>query len=82
MEASFFHVIFLAFPLNSCYIENSELEIKELAYKGAYNIYGNPLPIKVEVRLKEPQRGITPGQSAVFYQGNRVIGGGKIERKK
>ena len=37
---------------------------------------------KVEVRLKEPKRGITQGQSAVFYQGNRVIGGGKIERKK
>lgn len=26
MEASFLHVIFLAFPLNSCYIENSELK--------------------------------------------------------
>jgi len=37
---------------------------------------------KVEVKLQEPQRGITPGQSAVFYMGDRVIGGGKIERKK
>lgn len=28
-----------------------------------------------EIELAEPQRGITPGQAAVFYQGTRVLGG-------
>ena len=30
---------------------------------------------RVEVELAEPQRGVTPGQAAVFYQGTRVLGG-------
>ncbi|HYG62938.1 MAG TPA: tRNA 2-thiouridine(34) synthase MnmA [Thermoanaerobaculia bacterium] len=30
---------------------------------------------EVEVRFAEPQRGVTPGQAAVFYQGTRVLGG-------
>lgn len=32
----------------------------------------------IQVIFKEPQRGITPGQSAVFYIDDVVVGGGKI----
>jgi tRNA-specific 2-thiouridylase len=33
----------------------------------------------VEVRFDEPQRAVTPGQAAVFYDGDLVLGGGWIE---
>ena len=32
----------------------------------------------VRVRFAEPQRAVTPGQAAVFYQGERVLSGGWI----
>ncbi|MBM3774051.1 MAG: tRNA 2-thiouridine(34) synthase MnmA [Acidobacteria bacterium] len=32
----------------------------------------------VEVRFDEPQRAVTPGQAAVFYDGDLVLGGGWI----
>ena len=34
---------------------------------------------RVRVKFKEPQMAITPGQAAVFYNGDVVVGGGTIE---
>ena len=47
---------------------------------------GRPLPAEVmagsdgsvEVLLREPAVGVAPGQSAVFYQGEQVLGGARI----
>jgi len=35
---------------------------------------------KVSVQFKIPQKSVTPGQAAVFYRGDEVLGGGWIER--
>jgi tRNA-specific 2-thiouridylase len=34
---------------------------------------------RLHVRFREPQRGITPGQSCVIYRDELVLGGGRIE---
>ncbi len=33
---------------------------------------------EVEATFDEPQRAVTPGQAAVFYKGDEVVGGGWI----
>ena len=39
-----------------------------------------PLPGgRARVCFDDPQKGVTPGQAAVFYEGDRVLGGGWIE---
>jgi len=58
----------------------------EAATKVRYKDKGTPSTIRmtgqhVEVEFHAPVAGITPGQSAVFYDGNDVIGGGFIDRK-
>jgi tRNA-uridine 2-sulfurtransferase len=40
-----------------------------------------PLPGgRIHVEFRTPQRAVTPGQAAVIYRGDEVIGGGTIER--
>jgi len=57
----------------------------ELEVKIRYNHKKSPASIKdigggkVEVEFKEPQNAITPGQAAVFYDGEYVAGGGWID---
>jgi tRNA-specific 2-thiouridylase len=34
---------------------------------------------RAELRFREPQRAITPGQAVVFYDGDEILGGGTIE---
>ena len=53
-----------------------------------YNHPGTPgtvLPVeenRARIHLKEPQRAVTPGQAAVFYDGDAVLGGGWICRSE
>ncbi len=35
---------------------------------------------RAQIRFHEPQFGVTPGQAAVWYDGERVLGGGLLER--
>jgi tRNA-specific 2-thiouridylase len=37
---------------------------------------------EIELALDEPVSAITPGQSVVFYDGGRVLGGGFIEASR
>jgi len=58
----------------------------EVTAKIRYNHPGAPATIsplensRVKVKLHTPQRAITPGQAAVFYQDDLVVGGGWIMR--
>ena len=61
-------------------------EPTEVTAKIRYNHPGTPATItplgdnRAKVKLHTPQRAITPGQAAVFYQDDLVVGGGWITR--
>jgi len=65
------------------FLDPSEAESVQVRYNGS------PVPCEVEetrdgeVRaiLSEPVLGVAPGQSAVFYRGDRVVGGGVVCRE-
>jgi tRNA-specific 2-thiouridylase len=57
----------------------AEVKIRYNSKKSPANIspYGED---NILISFEKPQRAVTPGQSAVFYQGDVVVGGGIIER--
>lgn len=57
----------------------AEVKIRNKHVAAAATLYPTPDPVRVEVRFDEPQRAVTPGQAAVFYDGTLVLGGGWIE---
>ena len=60
----------------------------EATVKIRYNHPGTPATVtllendRAHVRLHEPQRAVTPGQAAVIYDGQVVLGGGWICRRE
>ncbi len=53
------------------------VKIRYKSYEAPASLY--PLPGGARVRFLEPQRAVTPGQAAVFYCGDTLVGGGTIE---
>ena len=76
------------FTVNGCnWIPFDHLtEPVEVTAKIRYNHPGTAATVtplggdRAKVKLHEPQRAITPGQAAVFYQDDLVVGGGWITR--
>jgi tRNA-specific 2-thiouridylase len=57
----------------------AQVKIRNKHEAAAATLYPAAEPNRVEVRFDEPQRAVTPGQGAVFYDGDLVLGGGWIE---
>ena len=57
----------------------AEVKIRNKHAAAAATDYAHVDPPRVEVHFDEPQRAVTPGQGAVFYSGDLVLGGGWIE---
>ncbi|HEY7339113.1 MAG TPA: tRNA 2-thiouridine(34) synthase MnmA [Bryobacteraceae bacterium] len=57
----------------------AEVKIRNKHAASAAAIVPTADPARVEVHFDEPQRAVTPGQGAVFYSGELVLGGGWIE---
>jgi tRNA-specific 2-thiouridylase len=57
----------------------AEVKIRNKHAAAGATIVPSGNPQRVEIRFDAPQRAVTPGQGAVFYAGDVVLGGGWIE---
>ena len=57
----------------------AEVKIRNKHVGAPATLHPTSDPARVEVRFDEPQRAVTPGQAAVFYAGDLVLGGGWIK---
>jgi tRNA-specific 2-thiouridylase len=57
----------------------AEVKIRNKHEAAPATIHATADPGRVEVVFDEPQRAVTPGQGAVFYDGDLVLGGGWID---
>jgi tRNA-specific 2-thiouridylase len=53
-------------------------KVRYKASEAAATLYPNG--DRAILRFDQPQRALTPGQAAVFYVGDEVLGGGIIDR--
>jgi tRNA-specific 2-thiouridylase len=57
----------------------AEVKIRNKHLAAGATIFPSSDSAGVEITFDEPQRAVTPGQGAVFYSGDLVLGGGWIE---
>ncbi|MCX6628419.1 MAG: tRNA 2-thiouridine(34) synthase MnmA [Candidatus Solibacter sp.] len=57
----------------------AEVKIRNKHAAASATLCGTGDAERIEVRFDDPQRAVTPGQGAVFYHGEIVLGGGWIE---
>jgi tRNA-specific 2-thiouridylase len=60
-------------------LARAQVKIRNKHEAAAATLHPTSEAHRIEVRFDEPQRAVTPGQAAVFYQGDLVLGGGWIE---
>jgi tRNA-specific 2-thiouridylase len=56
----------------------AQVKIRNKHVGAPATLHPTPDLAQVDVRFDEPQRAVTPGQAAVFYAGDLVLGGGWI----
>jgi tRNA-specific 2-thiouridylase len=61
--------------------ELSALAVIRYRHPGVRSLISPRGEEEVEVRFDSPQGAVAPGQAVVFYQGDRVLGGGWIEER-
>jgi tRNA-specific 2-thiouridylase len=57
----------------------AQVKIRNKHQAAPATLHPTSRPDRVEVHFDEPQRAVTPGQAAVFYDSDLVLGGGWIE---